>query len=247
MRNSSLVMMVCRKESKGTSPVKFEVFDFYAKLCNKEDEKQWKDLFHIMSRGNIQKGIKFNGKILTVKNGNSVHTYEVTIPESMEIDEATEEDFYNLKKCKKFIKKYSSVFLENETENVKKFDKNSNDEGTENKFTLGIVNQTTSIRKFAVKKCREFCLSEDVCDSLSSTINSLFATKKLNSKSVLQNRSDGEINSIKGIVINENGFFIVTSYLQDGKGTDNTGKKKKGLIFGSSLFLSKVEQKIAKN
>lgn len=241
----SLVMIVCKKDTRGASPVKYEVFDFYAKIAASIGETDWHSFFQILSRGNSQKGMKFNGRTLSIKSGNSIKVYEVCIPEIMEIDEATKEDFNNFYECQNFIKENTAFFSTEESKQPSQ-ELNETYEGVENKFKLGIVNQTTHIEKFARRKCKEFNLDINTRESLISTINALFASKHLTSKSVMQNLSDGEINTINGIEIDNSGFRINVSKLFNPKTTEPAPKRKQ-LTFGSSNALSKVEQKMNKN
>lgn len=247
MSGRSLVMIVCKKDTRGASPVKYEIFDFYAKIASSIGEREWQSFFQILSRGNTQKGIKFNGRTLSIKTGNAVKVYDVVIPEIMELDEATKTDFDNFYECQQFIKNNTTYFSTSEEERVEQTQQiiESVDEGVENKFKLGIVNQTTHIEKFARKKCREFSLDRNTCDCMISTINALFASKHLTSKSVMQNISDGEINMIYGIIIDSSGFRIDAAKLFNPKLSEPAPKKKE-IAFGSSGALSKVEQKLHK-
>lgn len=247
-KNKSLVMVVCKKQSKGASPVKYEIFDFYAKIAESLGQEEWKIFFQNLSRGNNNQGIKFNGRIVSIGKGNSIHTYDVVIPEVMEMDELKKEDVENFEQCKNFFSKYHFAKDENNAENSNVIvNEPFKDEGLENKFKLGILNQTTYIERFARQQCRKMNLDENICESLISTINSLFASKQLTSKSIMQNKSDGEINYIKGITINRAGFFIDPSQLYTSKVQESSNKKPKDLHFRSSVRLSKIEQKIWKN
>ena len=241
MNSKSLVMLVCRSEPRSTSPVKYEIFDLYSKIALNFGETIWKNFFQTLSRGNNQKELRFNGRTILIKSGNTIKTYDVKIPEIMELEELKPIDFQNYQECKTFIKTYCR-YLNDEDEVKIDHVEIEEDQGLENKFKLGIINQVTHIQKFARRECRKNGLSYEICESLISTINALFSSKYLTSKSIMQNKSNGEINHIIGISINRAGFFIDNSLLKAPKKT-KVVKKVKELCFSSSSLLSKVEQK----
>jgi len=250
MNTKSFVMVVCRTEQRTTSPVKHEVFDFYSKIAMKLGDEQSKNFFQSLSRGNTQKDLKFNGRILTVKKGSVSKVFEVRIPENMDINNLNEQDVNDFKNCKEFVKTNCRFFEDDEEVNISSESANQPVEEEEedevlleNGFKLGIVNQTTSIRKFCRRECNKYGLSLETCECLISTINALFSSKYFVSKSVMQNSTDKEIDHIKGLTINSAGFFIDNDVFKNRK-LSKTVKKEKEPCFVSSARLSKVEQKI---
>ena len=244
--NGSLVVVVCNKKSKGTSPVKYEIFDFYSKLARKLGEKDWEETFQNFSKGIMQNGIKFDGRSLNVKNNSLSKILEIDIPDNMDSDDATEDDYDNYFKCKGFLEKQCQYFSKKE-QDVSEVNVDESDEDTGelvNKFKLGITNQIIFIREYAKRKCDFYELDTQSYNSIVSTINALFASKCLISKSVMLKKSDGTIDHIHGIVINKSGLTIDKSKLAKTKEVEiSEPKSEKHKTFKSSILLSKCEQK----
>lgn len=245
MDTKSFVVVVCKSNQRTTSPVKYEIFDYYSKIALKLGDEQWKTFFQALSRGNSQKELKFNGRVLTAKKGNGFKVFEVRIPENMNINTLTEDDINDFKSCKEFIKSNCRFFEDEEEEHIRVEEviEQEDELVLENKFKLGIVNQSTLIKKFCRRECRKNNLNEETCDAMISTINALFSSKYFTSKSIMQNVSNGEIDHIIGFTVNRAGFFVDNSVEKTRK-LPKTVKKEKERCFCSSGVLSKVEQKI---
>lgn len=89
--NNSFMCVVDGKASKirnnNNSPIKHQIFDFYAAYANKKLEKYWFDLFTNASRGNFPRGYKFlDNRHLSIKVGNSLKKYDVTCADTNNVD-----------------------------------------------------------------------------------------------------------------------------------------------------------------
>ncbi len=243
--NRPSVLVVFRTQSRGKSPVKYEIFDFYSKIANILGESEWVEKFQLLSKGISYNGVKFDGRSLSVKKGSKTKTLEIDIEINMNIEESTEEDFERYEECKKYLSSTMESLITEEDQEIESIidDENEEDEEFENKFKIGVKNQTIFIKEFAARKCRQFSLSDEVYKCIVSTISSLFISKRLTSKSVYLNKSNGTINRIDGIEINSSGIFVDEESLKIPKVSKIQKKEKKNFIFPSSLMLSKIESK----
>jgi len=119
-------------------------------------------------------------------------------------------DYPNYCECKEFISTYSSHCSKKEDiikHNVEEINNENLDDNETEKLNISVFKQGMYIEEFAIRKCREFNLSDEVKKNLISSIFSKLSNKTLLTKSIIISKY-GTINYIVGLNINENGYYF---------------------------------------
>lgn len=190
----------------GSSPSKFMVFLYYSKIAERLGDDKWKHFFEIMSRGSFWKGLKFDGTQLISKKKAVTKTFLVLVSGDMDIDTDLENDIQYYEECKDFIKTNSSHFALKEDEKATLNAQNC--EPIKSGFENSVGKQSMYINEFAMRKAREFSLSENDRICMVSSIFSKLSNKSLMPKTSFIFGSSGFIESIEGLTINGNGYHF---------------------------------------
>ncbi len=243
--SGSLVVVVRNKRSKGTSPVKYEIFDFYSKIAKSLKQSKWEETFTNFSKGVLHPSMKIDLRSNVMKVTSSGYVIKIKIPEEMNVNDLSKDDEKSYKRFKEFLKESIPSFSEKKKEeiNVETEEESESDEELDNKFKSGISSQIVYLDEYVRRICSSYDITESRIESIKSTLNALFATKELNSKSVMLNKRNGTINYIIGVTINSNGLFIDRDCLIKCKDVDSQEKNIKDKVFKSSVLLSKSEAK----
>lgn len=190
----------------GSSPSKYMIFLYYSRIAELIGDEKWKHFFEIMSRGSFWKGLKFDGTQLISKKKNVTKTFLVLVSGDMNIDTDLENDLPYYEECKDFIKANSSHFALKE--DAKATLNAQNCEPIKSGFENSVSKQAMYINEFAMRKAREFLLSENDRLCMVSSIFSKLSNKSLVPKTSFKFGSSGFIDSIEGLHIDNTGYYF---------------------------------------
>lgn len=192
-----------------TVPVKHKVFKYYSSIARFLGEQKWVDMFDILSKGQFNKNIKFDGKFLIHKSKNGKEErFQVFCNSSMNVDKDLNYDIDGYNACKNFIECNTLYFLNNE-QLVNKpppgidFYEIVPENETTSGITQSINIRIILIREFVKRKCKEFCIESYFEECVSSILYHL-SSKDISTKNF--HLINGYIDYIDGLVFCNCGY-----------------------------------------
>lgn len=222
----------------GSSPIKIPEFEYFSKIAKHLNETRWASFFEVMAKGSFWRGIKYVDSQILAKKKNTVKTHLVVVSGNMNIETDLEKDLQAYNDCKTFITENSSHLIQSEDEQNIEHEISHTPQKTG--FESSVSKQVMFVETFSSLNCKKFNLNETIKQCLVSSIFAKLSNKALVPKSFVFG-TDGFIQSINGLVINEAGYFFDDSVVSP------EIKKKTKTSDSSQKQLKKQPFKCSKN
>lgn len=204
-----------------TSPIKYEIFQYFSKYAENIGELTWKDVFENASHDSFKKGYRFNGITLSIQLKNKVfRRHDVVINQN---DPNGFINAYN--ECKEFITETSGCISQSDENDTLIFDEK---QVTEVKGWSGNIPpkyQISMIRAFT-KECSIYWkLSDKKLEELNENIIGMLYCGDITPSDITC--ENYKIKAIQGLTFSVGEFYIVTKVFNMPKKIKFNGEKKK--------------------
>lgn len=197
-----------------SSPSKYPIFCFFAKIASSRNETEWKDFFDIMSKGKFFKEFKFDNNFLIykTKNKKKMASIELAFEGNLNTGTFTEHNINLYNDCRNFIMAHSTYFIQNNTDGINSSDKQNNTDvnvAEKQNISLGmsVPKQSYKIKEYVSRYGKLFNLTKRDQEHLVSLIFEHFSSKRLTSKS-FHMLNENMIDHIDHLVFTRGGYYF---------------------------------------